>query len=154
MRRPGPARPGLGAATGALAALGAAAGLAGCGGPDVTRPRLERAVTGAYAPLYAQQQGLLGRRVAPAATRAAASCDRGGPARADVGPGPDWACTLVWDDAAGRPATAVYEVEVRADGCYRATGPPSVVGQQQLPLPGGSTAVNPVYAFDGCFRTS
>jgi len=135
-------------AAGLLAALGA------CGGPDVTRPRLEAAVAGTFGQLYVQQQALLGHPgLSPAAVNTAASCDRGGPAKPDIGPGDDWACTVVWNEAGGHPRTAVYELSVRAEACYRADGPPAIVGQQQLPLPDGSTAINPVYAFDGCFRT-
>lgn len=133
--------------------LGVGLGLAGCSGPTVDRSALEPAIATTFGELWAQQQALLGHPEVTAVTaQVVAACDRGGPRRADVGAGSDWTCTVVWADAAGRPAAAGYELDVLPDGCYRASGPPTVVGQQQLPLPDGRTALNPIYAFDGCLR--
>ncbi len=135
-------------------ALAGAAGLLGCGTTDVTQARVQRAVGQSFGRLYVAQQALLGRPGLSAATVAAlASCHRG-PGAAARGPGDDWTCDLLWRNASGQDAAASYEVAVRADGCYTATGAPAVIGPQQLERVGGALVRNPLASFDGCFDTS
>lgn len=138
-----------------LAALALVGIAAGCGTRiHVTRPRLEQAVATTFAPLYVEDQALLGHPgLSAGGLAAAASCDRGGRQGPTSGPATTGCAPVVWSGAGGAPLSAVYHVSIHADACYRADGPPAVVGQQQLSLPDGTSAVNPVYAFDGCFRT-
>ena len=127
--------------------------LTACAGGTVTRTGLERSFTTGFGNLYVRQQALLGH---PGASVAAASvvvsCGRSGTTAAD-GPGDDWRCTVVWLDA-GRLTRATYDVLVRPTGCWTADGPPAVVGPQQLALPAGGTAVNPLAGIDGCLDLS
>lgn len=134
----------------ALAALALVA-CAGCASGADDRQDLETAVAPQFARLYAHQQSLLDR-VPPALQElaAGATCDRGGPGVPDEGGGDDWACTVSWTDVEGTARQVLYELTWASDGCYRADGPPGVVGQQQLRTPRGSQVSNPVYAFDGC----
>lgn len=127
--------------------------LAGCTGTFPTAAQLAPAVATAYGHLYVRQQTLLGRTgVDERRTAAGATCERGGPAVLDQGAGDDWACSLTWTDVDGQPRRVLYELTVTPDGCYRADGPPGVVGQARIPLPDGTSAANPLYGFDGCVR--
>ena len=77
----------------------AALALTGCGAQDVTRPRLEASRTVAFGNLYAQRAAILGDPgVSVASIGAHTTCDRGGPAVADVGPGADWICMITYRD--------------------------------------------------------
>jgi len=51
------------------------------------------------------------------------------------------------------PRQATYEIQVRTNGCFTATGPRLVVGPQTLNTPTGQRRVNPLYQFDGCLDT-
>lgn len=137
----------VGVAAGALAVTIAATGCA----PHVTEARVEDAIGPAFASLYARQQQLLGKPLA-VAPQASASCRRNDSAVASSGAGDDWVCRLLLQ--VGGPAAAyTYEVNVKADGCYSADGPPGLVGGRTLAVPGGAARVNPLFAFDGCFDT-
>src|SRR3954469_3538025 len=69
------------------------------GGSSVTRARLERALPGAFANLYADQAKLVGHQgVTPASLHAKAMCDKGGAVEADIGPGSNWNCLVGWTD--------------------------------------------------------
>jgi hypothetical protein len=46
-----------------------------------------------------------------------------------------------------------FDVNVRANGCYTAEGPPSVIGPATIRRPGRGFAPNPLSVFDGCFDT-
>jgi ABC-2 type transport system permease protein len=70
------------------------------------------------------------------------------------GPGPNWRCVIVWAVAGpGTQATAVYNLTVQPDGCYRAEGesPQAINGQQTMVAFDGTSFLNPLWAFDGCF---
>ncbi len=148
------------AATGAAVAV--IATLAGCGSPDITRPRLEGSVAPVFANLYTQQQALLGHPgITPAAVAATAICHRGvtapgtpGPAVADQGAGSDWTCTVTWTDTAGKPQNGKYDVQARSNGCYMASGPAKLVGPPTIQTTTGTNVTNPVFEFDGCFNTT
>ena len=45
-----------------------------------------------------------------------------------------------------------FDVSVKANGCYKADGPPTFVGQPEIRDAQGASVVNPLYAFDGCFN--
>lgn len=130
------------------AGLVAVAALAGCGGPDVTPSRLDAAVSSSFAHLYARQQSLLGHSgVSEQWASPAATCAPPGGAA----PGAEWTCTLVFRAGDGTVTTAELDVRTRAEGCFTAQGPATLLGPAVLALPGGGTAPNPALAFDGCF---
>jgi hypothetical protein len=52
-----------------------------------------------------------------------------------------------------QPTPVTYDVSANSDGCYKATAPPSFVGQQTIRAPGGKNIVNPLFTFYGCFNT-
>lgn len=127
--------------------------LAACTGDRPTARDLDPAVAMAYGHLYVRQQTVLGRTgVTEASTAAAATCERGGPGVLDQGAGDDWTCSVAYTGVDGQPRRVLYEVTVTPDGCYRADGPPGVVGQSRVPLPAGGSASNPLYGFDGCVQ--
>ncbi len=137
------------AAWAAAPALVAALALTACGGPDVTQARLEDAVGPTFAQLYQRQQDLLGKPT-PATPEASATCHRSGAHAAASGAGDDWICVLLLQ-VGGPQAIFTYELNVAADGCYTADGPPALVGGKSLLTPTGTSRVNPLFAFDGCF---
>jgi hypothetical protein len=125
--------------------------LTGCA-PDITQSRVEEAVGPTFANLYKLQQSLLG--VPPVVNpRAPAQCQRTGRGVPNSGAGDDWICQLSLSVNGQFQSVFTYELSVRADGCYVADGPPSLVGGAMLTTPNGSATVNPLFAFDGCFST-
>jgi hypothetical protein len=130
-------------------AIVAALALSACGGPDVTQARLEDAVGPTFARLYQRQQDLIGKPT-PAVPQASATCHRSGVDAPTSGAGDDWICVLVLQ-VGGPQAVFNYELNVAADGCYTADGPPTLVGGKTLLTPKGASRVNPLFAFDGCF---
>jgi hypothetical protein len=136
-----------------LAALAAVA-LAGCGGSDVTRARLERSLPPAFERLYVQQAHLLGHQGITAANlHAKAQCDKGGPKVADRGPGADWICLMTWHDPNLQPGSlpGKFEVNAHSNDCYTAGGPSKIVGSFTLTDTHGHDVDNPVFEFDVCF---
>ena len=70
----------------------------------------------------------------------------------DEGPGDDWTCTIrVASGTPGELETVGYDVSVESDGCYKATAPPTFVGQQTMSDAHGHTVVNPLFIIYGCF---
>lgn len=47
-----------------------------------------------------------------------------------------------------------YDVSAKSDGCYKADGPPSFVGQQMMSAASGRSIVNPLYTIYACFDTT
>jgi hypothetical protein len=141
-----------------LAGIGLALtiGLAACGSADVTRPRVEGSLSEVFTNLYIQQQDMLGKTGVTATSMAATpTCHRGGggPAVPDVGAGSDWVCMVTWNDGDGAAQVGKFELQVRSNGCYMAGGPSKIVGPLKIRLPNGTTVINPVFEFDGCFNT-
>ncbi|MEU5727268.1 hypothetical protein [Micromonospora sp. NPDC047738] len=133
-------------------AVTASGALAGCGQPDVTKDRLERAIGPAFANLYVQRADLLGEHGITVQTiGASTACDRGGPKLPDVGPGPDWICMIHFTDDHGQPQDGKFEVQVRADATYIAGGPSKLIGQATLTDSHGHDVPNPVFEWDGAF---
>lgn len=122
----------------------------GCGSGAVTRGELQRAVGTAYQRLYVLQQHQLGHP-SPAPDRSAACTRSGSTARS--GPG-SWVCTVHFPYPDGHQVALTLDVEVQPIGCYTASAPPTIVGQQSLQSPTGASFINPLFAFDGCFRTA
>src|SRR3954451_1631759 len=104
-----------------LSVMLAALALAGCGGSDVTRARLERSLPPAFERLYVQQAQLLGHKgITVASLRANAQCDKGGKDVPDRGPGADWICLMTWQDP-NLPAGTLpgkFEVNAHSNDCY------------------------------------
>jgi hypothetical protein len=132
--------------------------VSGCGTAGITRPRLEASVARTFANLYAAQRYQLGYpKLSGDTIPSKAGCDKGGPSTPDEGSGNTWVCTIVWENAGpGTQATAVYSLNVQTNGCYSADGdgPPAINGQQLITSFDGTTYVNPLWEFDGCFDTT
>jgi hypothetical protein len=140
---------------GALVAAGLALVAAGCGGSDITRPRIEGSLGPVFDNLYVQQQTLLGHPgLAPAQVGAKPVCHRSTPGTHDQGAGSDWICQVTWTDHAGKSQNGKFELQVRSNGCYQAGGPSKLVGPITIQTAGGKTVTNPAFEFDGCFDTT
>jgi ABC-2 type transport system permease protein len=121
-------------------------------GSGIERDKVQRSVATAFAHLYRLQTEQLNR---PAVTEerlaATAACTKGGGRLAADGPGNDWRCVVSWHlpdvEATG---TAVYQLDVTADGRYVADGdgPKEVNGYFQVRTPAGDQP-NPLWQFDG-----
>jgi len=70
-----------------------------------------------------------------------------------VGAGENWVCVEAFERPDGVAALADYDVSVRTDGCFVATGPTQLVGPAQMQAVDGRTIVNPLAEFDACFPT-
>lgn len=140
---------------GPAAVTGAVLVLAACGSPDVTPARLDAAVASTFASLYVRQQAMLGHhgvtrswaspqaRCAPPGVTATQGSPTGSPS--------DWVCTLVFRAGDGTVTTAELDVRTRAEGCFSASGPATLLGPAVMELPDGGSGPNPALAFDGCF---
>ena len=140
----------LGAVSVAVVAL--VAGARPAGGSGVDQRRLESSLATSYSHLYRLQAAELNR---PAVTEAelapSAACDKGGSLVADEGPGNDWRCVVTWHLPGTRAVgTAIYQLDVAADGRYVADGdgPQEVNGFFLLQAPYG-VAPNPLWQLDG-----
>ena len=141
-------------AAAALILVAASAGLAGCGGSDITRPRLERSLPVVFSRLYVQQANLLGHKGITAQNlHAKAQCDKGGPKTADVGPGANWICQMTWNDpnVSSDNLPGKFEMNVHSNDCYTAGGPSKTVGTFTITDIHGNDVDNPVFEFDACF---
>lgn len=122
-------------------------------GPVLDARALAASVAPTYANLYVRAQEMQGRTDVDAPSlRATATCTRGGGDTLDVGPGDDWRCLVTTAPPDGPVAQVLYEVALTPEGCYRADGPPAVVGDALVVDVDGRRRNNPVYAFDGCLR--
>lgn len=132
---------------------GAVVALIAAGSPDVTRARLEHSLTPVYTNLYLQQARILGHGGVTAATLSPSTvCDRGGPKVADVGPGADWICHIMFTDVAGKRQDGKFELNAKSNGCYVATGPSRINGPVMISdAVTGRDVLNPVFEFDACY---
>jgi ABC-2 type transport system permease protein len=156
-RRPGwvlPVRVVLGAGA-LIVVLGVATSL---GPVAVTRARLEASISSAFNSLTVLQQKELGRTVPKGARlKLHTICVRH--AGKSEGPGDDWTCTMTVITAlpGSEPfitTPVIYDVSAKSDGCYKADGPPSFVGQQMMTDAHGRSVVNPLYTIYACFDTA
>jgi ABC-2 type transport system permease protein len=126
--------------------------VAPAGGSGIERVKLQGSLATAYAHLYRLQTRELHRPdVTEAGLRATASCDKGGFQVLDKGPGNDWRCVVTWHlPGATAAGTAIYQLDVTADGRYVADGdgPKEVNGYFPVRTPTGD-APNPLWQFDG-----
>ena len=135
-----------------IAALASIALLSSCGTTDITRARVENALTPTFANLYVQQAAILGHAgITIASTTASATCDRGGPKVADKGPGADWICMIHFTDETHTAQNGKFELQIKANSCYAATGPSRLLGPVMITDTHGNDVPNPVFEFDGCF---
>jgi hypothetical protein len=136
------------------------------GGSGITRARLEAAIGPTFVNLYNLQQQVQSGTTDTFTSKnsgfsdylsfdPAPHCTKGGQEVTVGGPGPDWACLLLWPSPATETLVRVeYEVTVQPNGCYTAQGPTTLVGQQKMQGADGRTHTNPLYEFDGCFDAS
>jgi hypothetical protein len=148
------------------AALAALAVLTGCTA-DVTQPKVQQAFARAFRRLYVQQLHLLGkpqpapllrqigntRRLREAGFYTQARCHKGARHSPQTGAGDGWTCIEYFQRSSGAVAQADYEVSVRTDGCFVASGPAQVVGPPQIVGANGQSVVNPLSQFYACFPT-
>jgi ABC-2 type transport system permease protein len=139
--------------TGLVAAL--VAGLTGCSSA-ITADRLEPAVRTSFAKLFVLQQHQRGLQVDGANLNATADCGRGTASGATTGPGDDWVCNLTWRTRAATTGGAVYSINVKPDGCFTADGdgPADLNRSPTVVDVDGTSVINPLWAFDGCFSLS
>jgi hypothetical protein len=123
---------------------------AACASP-LTSSRLQPSFAEAFTGLYVQQQALLGRSVDPDELHVLAGCRRTG--KDAAGPGEDWVCGVQLVDA-GTAVAQAFEVQVKPDGCWKATGAPGVQPSDVADPVTRATRANPLAEFDGCFDTS
>jgi len=121
-------------------------------GSGIDRATLEDSLATSFSHLYVLQTAELHR---PAVTEeqlhARARCDRGGDRVEDAGPGADWRCVVAWTlPGATAHGTAVYQLDVTADGRYVADGdgPKEVNGSFRVRTPTGDVP-NPLWQLDG-----
>lgn len=125
---------------------------AACGGPDVTKARLDKAIAPAFDNVYAARSAILGEHVTPDQVHATVDCDRGGPKVKDVGAGADWLCKLRFTDDKGQLQDSKLELQVRANSTYVAGGPSKLVGTVMITdARTGKQVLNPAFEFDGAF---
>ncbi|MEV0400110.1 ABC transporter permease [Actinoallomurus sp. NPDC050550] len=121
-------------------------------GSGIERTKLQNSLATVYAHLYRLQTRELHRPdVTEAQQRATASCDKGGSLVPDEGPGNDWRCVVTWHlPGATAVGTAIYQLDVTADGRYVADGdgPKEVNGYFPVRTQTGD-APNPLWQFDG-----
>ena len=139
---------GLVAATSVLVAATADAS-----GTGIGRVKLERSLSASFAHLYVLQTRELRRpAVNEAQLRTSTTCDKGGALVGDEGPGHDWRCVVTWHLPDSGPAvgTAIYQLDVAADGRYVADGdgPKEVNGYFVVRTSSGD-APNPLWQLDG-----
>jgi ABC-2 type transport system permease protein len=123
-------------------------GLSGCGSSGITAARVQSSVATTFANLWVLQQSQQAHpHPSPAALHSTAACQRGGSV---------WVCNVTWlVDGPSTPATAIYDLNMRANGCYTAdgNGPFAVNEQRTIATPNGSK-INPLWQFDSCFDTT
>lgn len=121
-------------------------------GQGIDRHRLEPALARAFGHLYRLQARELHRPdVTEHDLHATAACDKGGSLVDDLGPGNDWRCAVTWRlPGVSATGTAVYQLQVAADGRYVADGdgPQSVNGSFPVATPTG-VEPNPLWQLDG-----
>lgn len=136
----------------AAAAIGALWLVSATSGADVTRARLEASIVPTFANLYVQQGAILGfPDTTVASTNAHATCKKGGPTVADVGPGPNWICLITYHDHHHAMQTSKFEVKASADSCFTGGGIPTQIGSWTITDTKGHEVTNPVFEFDACF---
>jgi ABC-2 type transport system permease protein len=128
----------------------------GCGSGGITPERLQDSLSRAFSNLYVLQQVEQGNPKPDARSLDTKSaCQKGVPGDPQQGPGSDWTCDVTFLVAGpATPVTAIYQLNVQANGCYAADGdgPASVNGSRTVTGPGYQQVHNPLWLIDGCFN--
>jgi ABC-2 type transport system permease protein len=134
------------------ATIGVVAATTGAGGSGITQDKLQRSVATAFGHLYRLQEAQLHRPpVIEAQLQTSATCAKSEGLASQEGPGSDWRCTISWHiPGATLTGHAVYQLDVTANGRYRADGdgPREVNGYFLLHTAAGDVP-NPLWQFDG-----
>jgi ABC-2 type transport system permease protein len=121
-------------------------------GSGIEQAKLQNSLATVYAHLYRLQTRELHRPdVTEAQLQTTASCDKGGDRVPDEGPGNDWRCVVSFHlPGTAAVGTAIYQLDVTADGRYVADGdgPKEVNGYFPVRTSTGDTP-NPLWQFDG-----
>jgi ABC-2 type transport system permease protein len=121
-------------------------------GSGIEQTKLQHSLATVYAHLYRLQTRELHRpNVTEAQLQTTASCDKGGDRVPDEGPGNDWRCVVSFHlPGTAAVGTAIYQLDVTADGRYVADGdgPKEVNGYFPVRTSTGD-APNPLWQFDG-----
>lgn len=121
-------------------------------GSGIAKGEVEQSIATSFAHLYRLQSSELHRpEVTEAQLRTSASCDKGGSLVEDQGPGSDWRCVVSWHiPGAVVIGSAIYQLDVAADGQYAADGdgPNQVNGYFPVATATGDTP-NPLWQIDG-----
>jgi len=122
----------------------------------VTRIRLQNAVAATFSNASLLQQALLGRHP-PAGARLDVEpyCGRGAGV-SSRGPG-DWLCNVFVylpqpKSVPFQRTNVEYDVSVASNGCFKASSPPTFIGNPTMTGPSGSRTTNPLYVVYGCFN--
>ncbi|MGW5366107.1 hypothetical protein [Actinopolymorpha pittospori] len=109
--------------------------VSGCGTAGVTKARVEGAIGPTFANLYALQRYQLGYpKLSGDKIPAKATCDKGGTAEPDEGPGNNWTCTIVWQVAGpGTSATPSTTCPPAATAPTVTAHPPSTASRCWTP---------------------
>ena len=125
--------------------------LAGCS-TRLTPERLSSSVGQTFTALYVTQQLDVGRTdVSATYIRPTTGCLRNG--LQFTGAGEDWVCHVQYSDQ-NSPYTASFEVQLKTDGCWKATAPVAAQPPQIIDSFTGQGITNPLAEFDGCLDTS
>ncbi|MFF9409737.1 ABC transporter permease [Streptomyces anandii] len=121
-------------------------------GSGIGQDKVQRSLATAFAHLYRMQTRQLHRpAVTEAQLKATAACTKSDGRAAPEGAGNDWRCVVTWHlPGTTAPGTAVYQLDITADGRYVADGdgPKEVNGYFLVRTPAGD-APNPLWQFDG-----
>ena len=121
-------------------------------GSGIDRAKLQGSLATSFSHLYVLQTSELHRpTVTEEQLHTRARCDRGGDRVEDAGPGADWRCVVTWTlPGATATGTAIYQLDVTADGRYVADGdgPKEVNGSFRVRTPTGDVP-NPLWQLDG-----
>jgi ABC-2 type transport system permease protein len=132
--------------------VGVIAGATSASRSGIDKAKLDGSLATAYAHLYRMQTRELHRpAVTEAQLRTSASCHKGGSLVADIGPGNDWRCVVMWRlPGSAAVGSAIYQLNVSPDGRYVADGdgPQEVNGFFQVHVSTGDVP-NPLWQFDG-----
>jgi len=127
----------------------------------VTSASLERSVASTFGHLADVKAALVGHPVAvrghvlPAgdAMKLAATCRRGGQIGVSHGPGNDWVCLMTSGPPGPKQLVFGYDIDAKANGCYTAEAPSTIMGRVKIHDARGRPVANPLLAFDACLDT-
>ena len=124
---------------------------AACSTP-LTPAKVSPSFSSVFSGLYVEQQRMLGRdALDPKGLHVLTSCQRTG--NDATGPGEDWICGVQYVDL-GTSSAQSFELQVKADGCWKADGQPATQPATLVDPLSQRSRANPLAEFDGCLDTS